>query len=145
MGLFCGKRCQDRKDMKLLLSFENKYSKTDKNTVKAVAKQNTKSVAYQNGIDPHQAMWGGISSSVGSISDAAIAGLSPMGAFNKQTSMHYDASKIARSKADADIGVANANANAKSMQTWFSSPYLIVFALIVLYKQLTKRNRKKRK
>lgn len=59
MGLFCGRRCQDRKD-----------NRVQARTERVALRQETKQVAYQSGIDPNAAMWGGLSSIGGSIAGA---------------------------------------------------------------------------
>lgn len=56
MGLFCGRRCQDRKD-----------ARVEARTERVALRQETKQVAFEHGMDPNAAMWGGLSSIAGSV------------------------------------------------------------------------------
>lgn len=66
MGLFCGSRCQDRKDARLAARTEVKLTRIENKTDRVELRQETKQVAYENGIDPNAAAWGGLSSIFGS-------------------------------------------------------------------------------
>jgi len=87
MGLFCGKRCQNRKDRKLELKWQHKDLRLELKTERALGRQETRQVAYQNGIDPNASMWSGLSSIAGSAA-GAVTGIwgnpSALSAMNPQ-------------------------------------------------------------
>jgi hypothetical protein len=62
MGIFCGKRCQDRKDARI-------QARTERVAIKADARK----TAYENGIDPNASMWGAI----GAVGSAAAQQIRP--------------------------------------------------------------------
>ena len=88
MSLFCGRKCQKRKDKRLELRFEFKNHKLDERTDRVELRQAARTVAYQNGIDPN-ASWTGMIGSLGqsaaSVFQAKFAGpgLSPQAKYDQ--------------------------------------------------------------
>lgn len=85
MGLFCGKRCQDRKDARVMLKYQNRMERTDSRSAKGIAKYNAYAVGYYNGIDPNAAKWGAIGGMGKSAFNALGKGLGQNGAFNRRS------------------------------------------------------------
>lgn len=77
MGIFCGKRCQDRKDRRLELRYEKKLARIDAKVEKAKGRQETRQSAYSKGIDVGSAksIFGGIAK-VGAVVGGTITGTS---------------------------------------------------------------------
>jgi len=75
----------DLKVLKVTSKVELKKVDEETDLAKMLAKQETKSTAYKNGIDPNSAMWKGISdvtASVGGVVTAAINPVSGLGSFS---------------------------------------------------------------
>lgn len=67
MSLFCGKRCQDRKDRRLELKYKKKLARIEAKVEKATGRQETRQIAYSQGIDTGSAksIFGGIAKVAG--------------------------------------------------------------------------------
>jgi hypothetical protein len=71
MGLFCGKRCHERKMARI-------QAKTDRVEIRA----NTRAVAYENGIDPRASMFSAFGSIAESVTGIWKPGTSLLGGSN---------------------------------------------------------------
>jgi hypothetical protein len=102
MGLFCNKRCQDRKDRKLELKFNYKMQKNDNKTSvkhnRIDSKENRHITAYSMGIDPNAAMWQGIADTTKAVGDAVVGSIGA-GALKKAVT----GNPLSKGAADSDV------------------------------------------
>ena len=90
MSLFCGRKCQMRKDKRLELRFELRNNRLEERTERVELRQAARTVAYQNGIDPNASWTGMIASLGGSAANVLQARFNPAGQTAQQ---RYDQAK----------------------------------------------------